>query len=113
MPGGCNDLGESAKECAIREVFEESGYNVEIKELMGIFSSTKYEYINYPWKETEFCHVLFSGEIAGGSAQTSDETTEVKWFGKDEIENLSDGQEERIEFAWKKYFNPSVVPYFE
>lgn len=113
LPGGCHDLGESPRECAIRECLEESGLKVEIQELLGVFSSSKYEYVHYPWKDLEFCHILFRAKLIGGQESTSEETLEVKWFKRDSLPPLSDGHRERIAYAFKKFDNPNLPPYFE
>lgn len=113
LPGGCHDLGETPKECAISECREESGYHVQVTELLGVYSSNRYDYVNYPWKENEFCHVLYRAELTGGSATLSSETTNVGWFAEDKIPPLSDGHDVRIEFGFAKSKNPALKPYFE
>ena len=45
FPGGAMEIGESAAETAIREIKEETGYDVEINELIGVY--TKY-FQSYP-----------------------------------------------------------------
>lgn len=113
LPGGCHDLGETPKECAERECREESGYEVEVTDLLGVYSSNRYEYINYPWKENEFCHVLYRAKLVGGQPLTSNETTQVKWFSESEIPSLSDGHDVRIRFGFESARNPNIKPYFE
>lgn len=113
LPGGCHDLGETPKMCAIRECREESGYEVEVTDLLGVFSSNCYPYVNYPWKENQFCHVMFKARVVGGSAKLSSETTEVRWFAENEIPPLSDGHGPRIEVGFAALKNPSKKPYFE
>src|ERR1700728_2191431 len=66
LPGGCQDLGETPAECACRECFEETGFTVTCTRLLGVFSCTRYKYVNYPWKENEFCHILFQATIVSG-----------------------------------------------
>ena len=70
LPGGYQELGETPKECAIRECLEETGYNVEILDLIGVFSSLKYELKNYPVKDIEICHLFFLGKVLGGKETT-------------------------------------------
>jgi ADP-ribose pyrophosphatase YjhB (NUDIX family) len=111
-PGGCHDLGETPKKCAERECLEESGYIVEVTELLGVFSSNCYEYVNYPWKDTEFVHILFRAELRGGSPKTSSESTEIGWFAEDRLPPLSDGHDVRIKFAFE-CSRGARKPYFE
>lgn len=113
LPGGCHDLDETPKECAARECKEESGYEVKVTELLGVYSSNRYEYINYPWKENQFCHILFRADLVGGQAKTSSETTEVAWFFENQLPPLTDGHDVRIEFGFKATKDPGVKPFYE
>lgn len=113
LPGGCHDLGETPRECAERECREESGYEVEVTDLLGVFSSNRYEYVNYPWKENEFCHILFRAKLTGGKSKISSESIKVSWFNKLHLPKFSDGHEERVHFGFTIASNPSEKPYFE
>ncbi len=113
LPGGCQDLGESPQECIERECREETGFEVKVTELLGIYSSKFYEYRHYPWKENEFCHLLFRGEIVGGNATTSSESLNVKWFAESQIPKLSDGHDVRISFGFEAVRNPKLMAHFE
>lgn len=113
LPGGCHDLGETPKECAERECFEETGLRVRVTRLLGVFSSNRYEYVNYPWKENEFCHLLFQAEQVGGELTASDETVEIAWFDEEGLPPLSDGHEPRIRQGFQSLSGPVFAPYFE
>ena len=95
LPGGCQDLGETPAECARRECREETGFEVVVSRLLGVFSSRRYEYVNYPWKDNEFAHLLFAGEIIGGHATASAETVAVEFFDAQALPPLSDGHAPR------------------
>ena len=112
-PGGYQDLGETPKECGVREVLEETGFKVKITRLLGLFSSLKYEFVNYPWKDREITHFFFLGEIVGGKAKLSGETSEMGWFAHNELPPLSDGHAPRIDFAFEYFENPNLSPHFE
>ena len=112
-PGGSHDLGETPKECGEREVFEETGFEIKINRMLGIFSSLKYESDNYPWKGREYVHCLFMGQIIGGIGGTSDEASEIGWFFRDQLPPLSDGHEPRINFAFDFLENAQLPPHFE
>ena len=64
-PRGSYDLGETTQECGVREVLEEKGFKITINRLLGVFSSLKYELVNYPWTGREYLHCFFMGEIFG------------------------------------------------
>lgn len=113
LPGGCQNLGESPAECAIRECQEETGYLVQIDKLLGVWSSLRYEYVNYPWKDNQFIHLLFQAHVTGGKPRVSDESSEVRWFSKGEIPPLSDGHESRIAFGLRVLEGEVNAPHFE
>ncbi|EQC46701.1 NUDIX domain-containing protein [Bacteriovorax sp. DB6_IX] len=113
LPGGCHDLGETPKQCAERECFEESGFKVKCTDLIGVYSSNCYEYIHYPWKDNEFTHLLFLATLEAGIETTSNETINVGWFAKNEIPELSDGHAIRIKHGWEFITSEEKFPYFE
>lgn len=113
LPGGCHDLGETPKQCAERECFEETGYKVTCTDLIGVYSSNCYEYVHYPWKENEFTHLFFLAKLDGGVKTTSSETTDVSWFDENELPHLSDGHGIRIKDGWNFISNKDFRPYFE
>ena len=38
LPGGRMEIGESIEQCAIREMFEETGLHVVVKRVVGVYS---------------------------------------------------------------------------
>ncbi len=113
LPGGCQDLDESPADCALRECREETGYTIRLVRLLGVFSSTRYEYVHYPWKDNQFTHLLFHGSILSGEPRPSSETTEVAFFSLDALPPLSDGHGPRIDYALRALATPTLPPYFE
>ncbi|GCE17385.1 NUDIX hydrolase [Dictyobacter kobayashii] len=85
IPGGRMEVGESVSEACIREIHEETGLQVKIKRLVGIYSSphmlleyadgNRYQVVNHS----------FEAETTGGQLGLSDETTEVGYFSPSEI----------------------------
>jgi ADP-ribose pyrophosphatase YjhB (NUDIX family) len=57
LPGGCHDLDETPAKCAVRECKEETGFEVKVTQLLGIFSSNCYRFENYPWTDNQFCQI--------------------------------------------------------
>lgn len=82
IPSGHVEPGETVTEAAIREVFEETGLQVEILRLIGVYSDPKSQIFKYPdGRITHFVTCCFQGKITGGKISTSSpETLEVKFF---------------------------------
>ncbi len=93
FPGGAMEIGESAAETAIREIKEETGYDVEINELLGVY--TKY-FQAYPnGDKAQSILIFFSCSIAGGEQKIDgDETLELKFFPLNKMPPLFNQQHE-------------------
>lgn len=79
FPGGMVEFGESVAEAAVREVKEESGLDVEITSLYGVYSKYYAEYNNGD-KAQPIVH-LFRAKVVGGSLiDRNDETLELRFF---------------------------------
>jgi hypothetical protein len=86
---------------------------VRLEKLLGIFSSARYDYVHYPWKDNEFCHLLFQATIIGGQPSLSSETLDVAFFAPDALPPLSDGHPPRLEHAYRALADPTLPPFFE
>src|ERR1051325_4654925 len=88
LPGGRMESGESAAEACEREVFEETGLNVRVKRLVGVYSHPD-QLVVYP--DGNKAHIValhFEAEITGGELGVSNETTDCGYFTREEIEGL-------------------------
>ncbi|TCW55158.1 ADP-ribose pyrophosphatase YjhB (NUDIX family) [Bacillus thuringiensis] len=93
FPGGAMEIGESAAETAIREIKEETGYDVEINELIGVY--TKY-FQAYPnGDRAQSILIFFSFSITGGEKKIDgDETLDLKFFPLNKMPPLFNQQHE-------------------
>ena len=91
LPGGGVEVGESVAQAAIRETKEETGLDVELTRLVGIYSRLG----NFLGGHI----VLFTGRPIGGEMKCqAGETIAVKWFPFNQIPSpLSLGHKRRIE----------------
>ena len=86
MPGGWADVGESPAEMVVREVREESGFEVIPRKVVGIFEENRHT------ARQELYHaykVVFLCDITGGQARGSYETSAVEFFDLDSLPPLS------------------------
>lgn len=89
LPGGTMDLGESIGQTAIREVREETGLNIEIDGIVGIYSDPRH-LIEYSDGEVrQQFNVCFRGRLIDGTMRASDESTDVRWVALSELDGLS------------------------
>src|SRR5512142_302974 len=93
LPSGGVEDGESLAQAAIRETKEETGLDVELKRLVGIYSRLG--------NMSPVHAVLFTARPVGGEIKCQEgETIAVEWFALDEIPDpLSLGHKRRIKDA--------------
>lgn len=93
LPSGGVEDAESLAQAAIRETKEETGLDVELTRLVGVYSRLSNMSPGYM--------VLFAARLIGGEIKCQEgETIAVEWFSFDEIPSpLSAGHKRRIEDA--------------
>ena len=75
QPGGFLEIDETAHEGAVRETREETGYDVEPLDVIGVYTRPQAAVVVLAWE----------ARIVGGNPTTSDETLEIRTFAADEI----------------------------
>ena len=88
IPGGTMEPGETIAETAVREVKEETGIDVEVVSLVGIYSNPQHVVEYSDGELRQQFSVCFECRRIGGEVATSDETSEVGYFSPDEIETM-------------------------
>jgi ADP-ribose pyrophosphatase YjhB (NUDIX family) len=86
LPGGWADVNQSAAECVVREIREESGFEARALKLAAV---RDYRRSGHPPRHIDSIYkMFFLCEITGGAASPSDETSEVGFFAREEIRSL-------------------------
>lgn len=77
FPGGIMELGESAEEAAIREIKEETGLDVKVNYLIGVYTKYFHQYANGDKAQTivfSFHCSIIGGELSVDQQETFDLT---------------------------------------
>ncbi|MBA2558625.1 MAG: NUDIX domain-containing protein [Propionibacteriales bacterium] len=88
IPGGKMELGESLAGCAIREVREETGLEVEVVSISGIYTDPKHVFAYDDGEVRQEFSICFLTHIVSGRLAVSDESYEVTFYESDQIEAL-------------------------
>jgi ADP-ribose pyrophosphatase YjhB (NUDIX family) len=90
LPGGWADVNQSASECVVREIAEESGFQARALKLAAVYDYVKSGHP--PRRAFSSYKMFFVCDITGGAATPSDETSEVAFFARDALPALSLGR---------------------
>ncbi|WP_326775943.1 NUDIX hydrolase [Streptomyces sp. NBC_01445] len=75
LPGGVLELDETPETGVRREVWEETGIDVEVDELTGVYKNTTRGIVA----------LVFRCKPSGGTERTSEESTAVAWLTPEEV----------------------------
>jgi ADP-ribose pyrophosphatase YjhB (NUDIX family) len=89
LPGGWADVGESASESAVREVWEESGYRVRALKLLAAFDRNKHPHPPFAFHAYK---LFFRCELTDDERCVDPDNIEINgvdWFREDALPELS------------------------
>ena len=113
LPGGWADVNQTPSESVIREVFEESGFQTRVVKLLAVYDREKQQHP--PAFPYHIYKLFFHCEIIGGEAKVSIETSEIAWFGEDEIPELSESRVKKSQISrfFEYYQQPNLPTDFD
>ena len=82
IPGGWADVNRSPSECVIRELREETGLVVTVRKLAAVYDRTRQGHPPHPF---HVYRLFFLCHVVGGAPRAGLETSEVAYFGENEI----------------------------
>jgi ADP-ribose pyrophosphatase YjhB (NUDIX family) len=96
LPGGHFEAGESVTEAAIRETKEETGLDVEVVRLVGVYSDPNRLLEYADGNAFHLVALTFEARVVGGILTASSETSEFLWCSPTELDQV-DLMEHHIE----------------
>ena len=88
LPGGRMETGESATEACVREAWEETGLEVAVRRLIGIYTTPHRITLYGDGNQVQFVGLMFEVAVTGGQLGLSNETTAFGYFSRAEIAQL-------------------------
>jgi ADP-ribose pyrophosphatase YjhB (NUDIX family) len=110
LPGGWADVNQTPAECVVREIAEESGFQARALKLAAVHD---YHRSGHPRRHPfSIYKMFFICEITGGAARISNETSDVAFFARDALPELSLGrttpaQIEEMFQHWENFARPT------
>ena len=85
-------MGEVPSQAAQREVWEEAGFHVRARKVIGVYDANRIS----PMELFHAYKIIFLCDLVDGSPTPSNETSEVAFFGLDEIPQVLSGERTRL-----------------
>ena len=82
LPAGYAEAGESPEQTAARETLEETGAQVELGDLLGVYAFSE---VDQPGGVL----VLYAARMIGGTVRPGDDATDARFFGARELPDLA------------------------
>ena len=89
LPGGTLELGEDVPTTAVREVLEETGIEIEIVGLTGVYSDPKHIIAYDDGEVRQQFAICLLARPTGGTLRGSTESNEVRWLERSALSKLN------------------------
>jgi len=110
LPGGGHEPGERIADTVVREVKEETGYEVEVDTITGTYTNPNHVMQYDDGEVRQQFSIAFRARLVGGVKQTSSESDEVEWLTPEQIESLDlhPSMRLRLEHALRRSGRPFI-----
>jgi len=111
LPGGGVDPGESVSDAVVREVKEETGLDVDVIELSGVYTNPRHVIAYDDGEVRQQFSLCFRARLVGGELATSSETSEVTFVPVNQLDryNIHPSMQLRIEHGLSHDRTPPYI----
>lgn len=88
LPGGGHDVGESVADTVVREVQEETGMDVAVDAIVGLYTDPQHVMAYDDGEVRQQFSICFRAHPTGGELRTSSESKEVRWVSPTDLDAL-------------------------
>jgi ADP-ribose pyrophosphatase YjhB (NUDIX family) len=110
IPGGAQEIGETISQTVIRETKEETGIDVQVTGLIGIYTDPNHVIAFTDGEVRQEFSICFHARPTGGQPRTSTESKEVRWIDPSQLDELTIHPSIRLRI--KHGLEPRIQPYF-
>jgi ADP-ribose pyrophosphatase YjhB (NUDIX family) len=89
LPGGAQDFGEYIAETAVRETREETGIEIEVTGVVGIYTNPNHVVEYSDGEVRQQFSICFRARYISGMPTTSEESSAVRWVAENKLGSLS------------------------
>lgn len=82
------DIGETLQQCVVREVKEETGLDIEITGLLGIYTDPAHVIAYADGEVRQEFNVTYLARVIGGTVKVSRESTDVRFIDPSEFDRI-------------------------
>ena len=109
LPGGGMELGESIEQGAVREVKEETGLDVEVVGLVGVYTNPQHVMAYADGEVRQQFSLCFTTKLLGGELQFDDESTDIAWVAEGDLAGYPMHPSMRLRV--QHFFDRRALPY--
>jgi ADP-ribose pyrophosphatase YjhB (NUDIX family) len=99
LPGGVMEIGETIGRAVVREVREETGLDVELTGILGLYTDPAHVIAYADGEVRQEFVVTFTARIVGGDLRGSEESTEARFVDPAEFPGLPMHESMRLRLA--------------
>ena len=109
LPGGAMEMDESLADSVVREVREETGYDIEVTGLVGTYTDPRHIIAYTDGEVRRQFNICYTARITGGELAISSESTELRFVAPGELDGLQMHPTQRLRL--RHYFDRDGQPY--